>query len=310
MGHPENPPVSDHPDVPPAYEIVEPDLTGAWPDDADIAVCLTFDTQGAIDGLRDYHAGGTTRWPNGDPNWWDYTERSYGMRTGLPRLLDLLDRYDVTSTFPTCGMTAEWYPESIAEIADRGHEVSNHSYSHELLVELDVDAEQKEILEGERAIEAVTGEPPTGWRSPVYSTSTRTLDLLCAQDYLWDSSFFNYDTPYVLTDGENELVEVPTHLDDWSLYLLYDGVAMHMGGTPRGTPSGVLDVLTSEFDYLYREARRTGQPRTFIYTMHPKITGRPHRTEGLERFIRHVEDKPGVWFTNIGAVAERVHDAI
>lgn len=305
MSSPDAPPLSDDPSVEPAYEMRETNLATNWPDDADIAICLTFDTQGAIDGLRQYHAGATSRWPNGDPNWWDYTERSYGIRTGLPRILDMLDRYDITGTFPTCGMTAEWYPDAIAEIAERGHEVSNHSYSHELLVDLDEEEERDEITRSAEAIEAVTGEAPTGWRSPVYSTSTRTLDLLLEANYLWDSSFFNYDTPYILSDGERELVEIPSHLDDWSLYLQSDEVAMHMGGLPKGTPDGVLDVLASEFDCLYEEARRTGDPRTFIYTMHPKITGRPHRAAGLERFIQYVHDKPGVWFTSVGDIAER-----
>lgn len=295
--------ISDDPDVRAKYAITEVDLAESFPADAELAICLTFDTQGAIDALTGYQ---TTTWASGAPNWWDYSERSYGIRNGLPRILDLLDMYDITGTFPTCGKTAEWYPDAIRDIVDRGHELACHTYSHRLLFELDAEEERREVSKATRVLAEVTGERPVGWRSPVYSSSNRTIDLLTDYDYVWDSSFFNHDIPYILEGEESSIIEIPSHLDDWGLYLMNPGndTGMHMGGVPRGTTHGVLSVLKAEIDWLHEEAIRKGEPRVFNYTMHPKISGRPHRTKGLAEFIEYAQEKDGVWFATCGELAE------
>jgi peptidoglycan/xylan/chitin deacetylase (PgdA/CDA1 family) len=295
--------ISDDPEADPRYRMVESGIKEHWPEELDLAVCLSFDTQGAIDGLRDGYQ--TTTWPGGAPNWWDYTERQYGVRRGLPRLLDILDEHGIRATFPTCGMTAEWYPDRIAEIADRGHEIASHTHTHRLLYELDEAEHRREVERSTEILEEVTGQRPTGWRSPVYSTSSDTVDLLCEYGYGWDSSFHNHDFPYVLESGDRRLLELPVNFDDWTLYLMStaSNEGMHMGGYPRGTPDGVLNVLKSEFDRLYKEGREYGEPRSFMYTMHPKVTGRPHRAESLARFIEYAQGKPGVHFLTGGELA-------
>lgn len=57
----------------------------------------------------------------------------FGPRVGLPRVLDLLDKYGIRSTFFVPGWTAEKYPESVKEIVRQGHEVAAHGYMHENL---------------------------------------------------------------------------------------------------------------------------------------------------------------------------------
>ena len=298
--------LSDDPTVETAYELQSSQIEANWPADVTIAVCLTFDTQGAIDGLGEgTHYQTTTTWPNGAPNWWDYSERQYGIECGLPRILDILDEFDVTATFPTCGMTADWYPERIAEIHEREHTIANHSYSHRLPSGLDADEINEEIKKGREAIESLIGERPRGWRSPAFALNESTVDSLIEQDYVWDSSLHNRDLPYLLSNGEDHIVELPAgHIDDWTLYMMSTGSDVgHMGGYPRGTPGGVLDVLTSEFDRLYAEANST-TPRLFMYTMHPKITGRPHRADTLRAFLEYISNKPGVWFASCDDIAD------
>ncbi|MFB6218560.1 MAG: polysaccharide deacetylase family protein, partial [Halobacteriaceae archaeon] len=261
---------------------------------------LTFDTQGSIDGLREGYQ--TSRWADGAPNWWDYTERQYGMTRGLPRVLDILDDHGVTATFPTCGLTAEWYPDRVAAIADRGHEVANHTYSHRLLYGLDRETEREEILAAGDALAEVTGREPAGFRCPVYSTSADTLSLLAEAGYAWESSFHNHDRPYHLTDGEDRLLELPVHLDDWTLFLMETRQGGSMGGYPRGTPAGVGSVLEAELDRLHAEGQ-AGAVRVFTPVMHPKIIGRPHRATVLDGLIEHAAAKPGVEFLTCSEVA-------
>ncbi len=49
-------------------------------------------------------------------------------KVGLPRLLDLLSKHDVSSTFYFTGMFAEASPESVELVRDHGHEVGCHGY--------------------------------------------------------------------------------------------------------------------------------------------------------------------------------------
>jgi hypothetical protein len=41
----------------------------------------------------------------------------------------------------------------------------------------------------------------------------------------------------------------------------------------------------------------------FVLTMHPHISGRASRIDGLERLIRTMRAEPAVWFATAGAVA-------
>lgn len=293
-----DPLLSDDPGVDPQYRMEPAELD--WPADLNLAVCLTFDTQGAIDGLREGYQ--TTRWPDGAPNWWDYTERQYGMTRGLPRVLDVLEEQGVTATFPTCGLTAEWYPDRVAEIVERGHEIANHTHTHRLLYGLDAEEERADIAAAAEALEAVTGEQPAGFRCPVYSTSEDTVGVLAEAGYEWESSFHNHDRPYYLTDGDRRVLEVPVHLDDWTLFLMETRQGGSMGGYPRGTPHGVRSVLEAEIDRLHAEGTG-GAPRVFTLVMHPKIIGRPHRATVLEAVVEHAAAKPGVEFLTCSEVA-------
>jgi peptidoglycan/xylan/chitin deacetylase (PgdA/CDA1 family) len=64
------------------------------------------------------------------------------------------------------------------------------------------------------------------------------------------------------------------------------------------TPMKAYHLFASEFDGLYAEGR------LFNLTMHPQLTGRSSRTRMLEKLIRHIRARPGVWFAKCSDVAE------
>jgi len=45
-------------------------------------------------------------------------------------ILEILDRYSVKATFFCCGKNADEHPDLIKKIADEGHAIGYHSYSH------------------------------------------------------------------------------------------------------------------------------------------------------------------------------------
>ena len=59
------------------------------------------------------------------------SHQAYGPRTGVPRLLRILDRPGIRATFFVPGYTAERWPAVVRSIRDAGHEIAHHGYLHE-----------------------------------------------------------------------------------------------------------------------------------------------------------------------------------
>lgn len=205
-------------------------------------------------------------------------------RVGVDRILGLLERHGIRSTFFTPGWTAQAYPDVIREIVKRGHEIAAHGYLHENLAELN-DADENEVHSSSvRILEEIAGTRPTGFRAPYYEWSSRTLDSLRRYGFVYDSSLMNDDKPYVIKGGSGPAVyELPV---DWSLEDWPQFEDLHQ------TPSTVLESWKSEFDAAYDLG--TGY---FILTMHPECIGRASRIRMLEQIVSHMASKEGATFT-------------
>ncbi|MGQ0669676.1 MAG: polysaccharide deacetylase family protein, partial [Actinomycetota bacterium] len=223
-----------------------------WPTGKRIVVILTFDTQGDVDAA--IPGLGTRTWPDGSINYCDLTMRQYDITEGLPRILRILDKHAVKATFAVPGMTADWYPNEIREIVGRGHEVAVHGHRHLPMFQLTRDEQRVEIERATEAVGRTIAAQPVGWRSPLYTVTEHTLDQLRDLGFLWNSDFHDADFPYVLEKEGRSIVEIPASHDDFSQWLQMagkDAVFPQMGGTPYGTPQGVLETMKTEFDILY-----------------------------------------------------------
>lgn len=96
----------------------------------------------------------------------------------VPAILDTLKKNDITATFFLVGQWAEKYPDSVKAIAEAGHEIGNHSYSHQDFAELDEKALVDEIAGCSEAIEAITGRLPELVRVPSGSYSDTALTII------------------------------------------------------------------------------------------------------------------------------------
>lgn len=124
----------------------------------------------------------------GDPKWKTYP--SY-LELFIPYFLDLLDEKKLSITFFIVGQDAAFLKnrELLQEIVRRGHEVANHSFSHEPWIHTYHEEElQKEIIGAEEAIYQATGQLPRGFRGPGFTWSTALFELLAKRGYIYDSS--------------------------------------------------------------------------------------------------------------------------
>ena len=86
----------------------------------------------------------------------------------IPEILDLLDAYNVKTTFFIGGSWAAKNMELVREISDRGHEIGSHGYNHKDAEKLSYDRNMDEMVPAERLLEQLTGKevrlfaPPSG----------------------------------------------------------------------------------------------------------------------------------------------------
>jgi len=227
----------------------------------------------------------------------------------MPRILALLDRYGIKTSFCIPGHTAYAYPALIREIRDRGHELVHHGWVHENPADFDEAGERRIIEKGLEALERVAGVKPRGYRSPAWDLSEKTVNLLIEYGFEYDSSCMGHDFyPYYLrTDDEwstdtafvfgetTDLVAVPITwgLDDFP-------VSDFVLGFNEGlrAPSAVEEIWRGDFDYAHANC----PGGIFTLTLHPQTIGRGNRMLLLERLLDH--------FSAQGAVFEPICDYV
>jgi peptidoglycan-N-acetylglucosamine deacetylase len=259
-----------------------------WPGDNQCAVVLSFDV--------DAESGHVFREPREAATRLDtMEERRFGVRTGLPRILRLLEKYGLPATFYVPGYTITHHTGAVKAVQAAGHEMGCHGNVHEAVHMLDAEEERRVLQEQLDIYEQHLGIRPKGYRSPSWSLNLRTPGLLKEFGFVYDSSLMGDDIPYFVDTPDGPLAEVPVQwlLDDAPFY-------RHVYGATNAIaePDRVIRLWTQEFRGMYRENG------CFVLTMHPYVSGRAGRMEGLERLIRAMRQEPGVWFATAMQVAQ------
>ena len=153
--------------------------------------------------------------------WGDHPLR---VESNTQKLLDMFDEYQLKATFFVLGWVAERQKSLILEIANRGHEVACHGYSHQLVYNQTPEVFQEETLRAKNILEDVIQQQVRGYRAASYSITEKSLwalDILAESGFVYDSSIFPVrhdrygmlDTPehpYVLkTPKGHSIIEFP-----------------------------------------------------------------------------------------------------
>ncbi len=144
-------------------------------------LCLTVDVEDWVQSTLDFDAPLTDR-----------------CRANTKRMLDLIESLGWHATCFVQGYVARDYPDLVAEIARRGHEVGCHSHSHRPLHVMDATSLRHELNEARARIEDACGRRVVGFRAPDFSVGPpcdRIADVnrdvfraLAEQGYVYDSS--------------------------------------------------------------------------------------------------------------------------
>ena len=257
-----------------------------WPGGARCAVALSFDSDHETSDLRE---GGTSI---GRLAW-----GQMGARVGVPRILKLLDKYQVKASFYVPAVTALLHPDEQRRVVAEGHEIGIHGWIHELNSVLPYEAERDLMLRAAEVLEKTSGARPVGMRTPSWDFSWNTLSLEAEMGLLYDSSLMSDEDCYeLLLDGkECGVVELPVEwVRDDAVYFSMNRFSALRPYTP---PADVLDIFRREFEAAYEDGG------LFQLTMHPHIISYRSRIWLLEELIRLAQARPGVWFGTHAEVA-------
>lgn len=261
----------------------------SWPNNARVAVCLSFDVDNESYLLAQGETSPTT-----------LSAADFGAQTGLARILALLDRQQIPASFFIPAVSALIHPEQIPAIMKSGrHEIAVHGWIHEWLPTITDPAEEERLLN--KAIDYLTkatGTRPVGYRAPSWAFSERTLDLIRKNGFIYDSSLMAMDEPYeVMSNGEaTGLVELAI---DWTLT---ETPYLGRGGT-LPSPDKLFQLYREEFDGAYEEGT------LFVLTLHPHVVGHRAPMRYLDELVRYMKAKPGVWFATGEQIARYVKTA-
>ncbi len=82
------------------------------------------------------------------------------------KILDVLDKYCVKATFFVIGENARLYPEVLLDVKSRGHEIGNHTHSHESINKISYSSLIASVRECSNTINEIIGEQPKIFRPP------------------------------------------------------------------------------------------------------------------------------------------------
>jgi peptidoglycan/xylan/chitin deacetylase (PgdA/CDA1 family) len=221
----------------------------------------------------------------------------------------------IKTTWFMPGHSIETFPDQMQAVADAGHEIGVHGYSHENPIAM---TRQQEADVLDKSIELITrlaGRKPTGYVAPWWEFSNVTNELLIERGILYDHSLMHHDfQPYRVRVGdswtkidyskdardwmkplvrgrESNLIEIPAnwYLDDLPPMMFIKKAPNSHGFV---NPRDIEQMWRDQFDWVYREYDYA----VFPITIHPDVSGRPQVLLMLERLFEYMSRHAGVKF--------------
>lgn len=232
------------------------------------ALAVTFDNLGEASELE------RRQWPPEEP-----LGRHYSVTHALPRVLELLEEFELRATFFVEGINAELYPAALREIDVSGHEVAYHGWSHEAWADLD-ESRERDLLG--RGVESLTslGLRPVGFRPPGGRLGASSLEAL-------RQTGFTYCSPAGLGAGRlGEVAVLPFRWDLIDAFHYLPHFARRRAaalGSPDALPPGALRTSLGE---ALRGVVRDGAFMTLLF--HPFLADTEERLGALRAVLADV----------------------
>jgi allantoinase len=271
----------------------------SWPNGADIAFGVIvslehYELQPPEDAFIPVNMpGGMGRAPYPDVR--SSSQRAYGNRVGVFRIMDVLTRHGLKATAATDVWTAENCPALVSKLRELDWEIAGHGHTVNQVISSKMDraTERKYIQSAARALEKVFGRKPAGWHGPEYGESERTPELLAELGFKYVIDWPNDEQPYRMQTARGALVSVPVAVDLDDVFSYWQR-RIWMDRWER--------AIIEAVDTLQQDGRSKGG-RMMLLNLHPWMIGQPWRISSLEAVISNVAERKGIWFATAGQIA-------
>ena len=212
------------------------------------------------------------------PNWaW----HEYGMRVGFWRFHEVLQKFRITPTLAINGSVCRSYPRVAKAAVEAGWEFMGHGYVQRPMHH--VEDQRAAIRDTIAAIKEFTGKSPRGWESPGLTETEVTAELLREAGIEYVADWVLDDQPCEIRTAHGPLISIPytVEMNDIAMMVIQQHPSREW--LQRGI---------DQFEQLYAESERI--TRVMAISIHPYITGAPHRIGYLEKLYEHILARPGV----------------
>ncbi|MFC0182287.1 polysaccharide deacetylase family protein [Pseudarcicella hirudinis] len=216
----------------------------------------------------------------------------YGYKEGIPRMLDLWDKYNIKVTSHMVGSAVLNNPQIAKEIVGRGHEAAAHGMNWSSQYNLSYEEEKKFIMDGVEAVKKVTGVTPVGYNANWLRRGEHTLEILQEAGFLYHIDDLSRDEPFIVKVKEKDFAVVPYTLRCNDI-LLIEG--RHFSADQ------FLAQLKMEFDQLYAESAT--KRRMMSVSFHDRIGGTPQVVNAAKQFFEYALKQKGVVFRRKDEIA-------
>ncbi len=161
------------------------------------------------------------------------------------KLLEVLAKHQAPATFFMLGKYVRQHPEIALAVAQAGHAIGNHSYSHPNLIFSSEAKLRQELEDTNQAIQDATGErpflfrPPFGGRRP---GTFKVVEELKMFPVMWRVTCFDWSA----RSPEDILKHARRQIAGGEVVLLHDGGHLHMG-EDRSRTVAATDELIQEY---------------------------------------------------------------
>ncbi|MEU4426454.1 polysaccharide deacetylase family protein [Actinoplanes sp. NPDC024001] len=262
----------------------------AWPGDAKVAVYIGLNLEHFL-----IDRPSTSIWPGTAdlvPDALNYGWRDYGVRVGVWRTMDALDRNGLRASVLANSLAVERYPQIVKAGVERDWAWLAHGRTNSTLhAGLSVEQERRVLTEIVDTIAAATGRRPRGWMGPGLTETFATPRLLAELGLTYVLDWTNDDQPYALNVPGMYSIPYSVELNDLNLF----------GKSVTGPE--FVQIVKDQYEQLRADAQH-GSGRVFALALHPFVIGQPHRAKYLEQALAFLAAQPDAWLTTSDEIAE------
>jgi peptidoglycan/xylan/chitin deacetylase (PgdA/CDA1 family) len=217
--------------------------------------------------------------------------RDYGVRVGVWRMMETLDRYKIRASVLLNSAVCKHYPQIIDAGKERKWAWLAHGRDNSTFQSgMNLDDERKILKEIVETVSGATGQSIKGWLGPALTETFETPKLLRDLGLTYLLDWCADDQPFPLNIPG--MISVPYSIE-------LNDITMFVGKSLSG--EAFYQSVVDQFDQLYKESAQSG--RVMSICLHPFVINAPFRHKYLEKALDYITGHESVWLTTSDEIA-------